>query len=169
MLARLAEANAEYKNDGNLDKLIAVYESVFIDADPYLKSSQEIDLADLYIKAGQNDKAWGYLNFLIQRNETPLHRIYSQQVRILKKEGRYVDAVRTYMFCYLDKAQISNSFNPTAFQKDIQSSINKLKWDQQMVDDLTAIMNEQISAHNFNIRALIAKYDHAVKEAETRK
>lgn len=56
-----------YKKDKDLDKIIKVYEKIFIEADPPCESSKDVDLAKYYIRTGQNDKAWGYLNLLLTR------------------------------------------------------------------------------------------------------
>lgn len=81
-----------YKKDKDLDKIIKVYEKIFIEADPPCESSKDVDLAKYYIRAGQNDKAWSYLNLLLTRPRTNERNIRQQQIRILKKEGREVPA-----------------------------------------------------------------------------
>lgn len=81
-----------YKKDKDLDKIIKVYEKIFIEADPPCESSKDVDLAKYYIRAGQNDKAWSYLNLLLTRPRSNEKKIREQQIRILKKEGREVPA-----------------------------------------------------------------------------
>lgn len=161
MLQRLADAQWEYKQDKDINKLISVYEMVFINSKPYLQSSQEIDLADLYVKAGMNNKAWGYLNMLLMRNETPANKIYFEQARILKKENKYDQAAYTYMLCHLAKSQRDGVFHPEPFIKDVQVCANKLKWDDQIVQKLTNILSQRVKLGDYDTRSLTQEFKNA--------
>ena len=163
MLDRLSAAKQQYKVDNNLTRLISVYEELFVNSKPYLKSSQELDLANLYIKAGKNDKAWGYLNLLLSRGESPKHKIYSEQARILKKENKYEEAVRTYMLCHLYKAE-SGAYNQEAFLKDINVCVKKLKWSDAKVKRMTDILARNIQNRYFDAYTLSKEFKVACQE-----
>lgn len=101
LLDRLAKAEKKYEKDKNLDALIKEYEYLFIICQPSCCSSHIIKLPDLYMKAGQSDKAWGFLNRLLQTKEAELHKIRFEQAKILTKEKKYADAILMHLLGYL--------------------------------------------------------------------
>lgn len=163
MLQRLEDAKWEYKQDKDIDKLISVYELLFIKSKPYLKSSQELDLADLYIKADMHNKAWEYLNLLLMRNETPANKIYYEQARILKKENKYEQAAYTYMLCHLFKSQRDGIFHPEPFEKDIRVCANKLNWSDNIVNELTNIVRQQVKNRDYNANTLLQQFKYVTQ------
>ena len=89
LLSRKEKAWSNYKKDNDIQRLISEYEYLeehgkeFVDYPKYA-----LELADLYIKAGWNDKAWGLLNRLITVPDFPVHKVRNVQAKILKKEGK---------------------------------------------------------------------------------
>ena len=90
-LDRLAAAETEYKQNGDINKIIAVYEDVFIKQKSTLNSQKRwFDLVDLYIKNGQNDKAWAWLNQLAILHPDYISKIEEKRYKILKKENKHL-------------------------------------------------------------------------------
>lgn len=143
LLSRVNAAREKYKIDKDLNSAIKEYEFAFVHSDPPCKSSQAIDLADLYIKAEEYDKAWGYLNQLMLRGEphSPVIKFYF--AKILKKQGKYDQAIEMYAIGYFYKSIPDQPFQADKFHKDISSSVKKLGWSQDKVDDITNIIMSQ--------------------------
>ena len=161
LLSKVNAANEQYSVDGDLNKLIKTCEFAFIESDPPCHTSQNLKLADYYMKAGLNDRAWGYLNRLSCNNEAPMSKIRSKQAGILKKEKRYTEAVRFYMAAHLYKSE-GLQYQPDLFKKDIQSCANKLKWNQDKIDYLSYLI-EYLTKHKcYDEGVLIDQYKKAL-------
>ena len=157
LLGLVNDANAKYANDGDIESLIKVYEHAFIESNPPCKSSQNLKLADLYIKAGQNNKAWTYLNSLIASQEAPIEKVRHEQARILKKEKRYVLALEMIMYEHLHKYEWNNTFYREPFIKDAGVCIRALKWDD-ISAELADIIEKQVKKHNYDDSILRKSY-----------
>ena len=140
LLSRVNAAREKYKTDKDIQSAIREYEFAFVESDPPCKTSQDIDLADLYIKAEEYDKAWGYLNQLMLRRNYPDPDIRFHQAKILRNEGKYAYAVEMFALGYYYKSIPNNDFQVERFQKDISSSVKKLGWDQKMIDEIVRIV-----------------------------
>lgn len=132
LIAIVCTAREKYKSDGDIESAIASYEKAMIEADPPLRNAQShaIFLAELYIKNGQNDKAWGYLNMLHSKDLCPLSKIRKEQAKILKKEKKHIQAIEYILLEYWNHAQECefNYYNHNGCIKDIGPSIRALGW-----------------------------------------
>ncbi len=156
LLKIVLNAQAQYKEDGDIDKAICEYEKAMRQAKPPLRSSSHTHyLINLYIKAGYHDKAWGYLNSLILTNGIQLCHIRSYQAQILKKENKHIDAILMLMFYYLDLSDKNSAFNREAFIKAITPSIKKLKWTQNDADTLADLLEKRIRSKEINKESLV--------------
>ncbi len=141
LISMANSAVAEYNQDGNTEKLISVYEHVFIECNPPLASSQNMKLVKLYVQTGQNDKALSFLNRLENTHQAPLEKIRLEQARILKKENKYSEAMEKYALGYLAKSKWNCTFQSDVFIKDAKTTAKKLCWSEE---DLKAV-NERPS------------------------
>lgn len=158
------KARDQYKIDGDCDKAISEYEKVMIEATPPLKSNAHaMFLLDLYLKAGYNNKAWGYTNKLIQTHGLDIDKIRKYQAKILKKEEKHAEAIKMLMLHHLAKSKWNNTFNREAFIKDIMPSIKKLKWAPEDADTLADMVFAQVKAKDYKESALTSKYSEYVK------
>lgn len=165
LLASVWEAREQYKTDSDIDKLISVYEYALITSKPPLKSdTHTMYLADLYIKSGQNDKAWGYLNSILFSHSELTGKIRYAQCKVLKKEKKYVDAMQMLMLSYLFNSKWNNTFRDTAFVKDATPIANKLKWDSEKIDILAQIISNQVKRKNYDEGALIKSFQKALSQ-----
>lgn len=159
LLKILLEAREQYSADGDCEKAIAAYEKVMLHpAVPINSNSHTSFLVDLYIKAGQNDRAWGFLNSLIGTGRLPLEKIRGYQAKILSKENKHKDALEMLILEYLAKAERSRTFNNEAFLKAIKPSIKKLKLDDAFANELSNLIQHHVKARNFDERSLITQY-----------
>lgn len=158
LLDRVNKAREKYKEDGDLDAVIKDLEYAFIEADPPCNSSQNMVLADYYIKANKRDKAWGYLNMLQAKQLAPLEKVRFAQARILKAEKKYSYAIEMYACGYLAKSKWNNTFQKDMFLKDIQSSANKLNWDDDRRDQVASIIEKAIKKRNYDEGVIIKQY-----------
>lgn len=136
LLKIVNDAREQYSIDGDCEKAIVAYEKVMLHPTVPLKSNTHTSfLVELYMKAGQNDKAWGFLNSLIGTDRLPIEKIRSYQAKILKKENRHKEAIEMIMLEYLAKAECNRTFNREAFIKAIKPSTNKSELDDSFAQD----------------------------------
>lgn len=164
LLSRINNANEKYSVNSNIEALIQEYEYCFIKSNPPCISSQNLYLVDLYLKAGLNDKAWGYLNKLYSADEAPKEKIRFLQAKILKKEKRYSDAIEFYMMGYLLKSEWNNTFQKQMFLKDIKSPANKLKWDDDKKEYLAYIIERQVKKHIYDEVKIRNAFEKALED-----
>ena len=135
-LDKLTAAEEKYKEDGDIDKIIAVYEDIFIKQKSTLVTQKRwFNLVDLYIKNGQNDKAWAWLNQM-----TILHPEYNSKVeekryKILKKENKHLEDAMIHLMASIGYSEGNagplayyNAYGRNKFLKEAPSLIKKLKW-----------------------------------------
>lgn len=138
MLKRVNKANERYKKDGNLDAIIKTYEAAFFKTETPCVSSQNFKLVDFYLKAGRDDDAWGYLNFLYSTGAANKSRIRLAQAKMLKKEKKYKDAIEMYALGYFLRSK-DIPFSRKTFLRDISSPANRLglsEEDKERIADL---------------------------------
>ncbi len=158
LLSRVNKAQAKYKQDGDLEAVIKELEYAFIESNPPCSTSQNLDLADYYIKAGQYDKAWGYLNHLYRYQQAPINKIRFAQAKVLKKEKKWSYAIEMYMLGYLAKSEWNNTFQKEMFVKDIKSCVNKLNWDEDKVEYLCYLIEIQVKQRDYSESRLTESY-----------
>lgn len=159
LLEIVLKAHKQYSIDGDCEKAIVAYEEVMLHPTVPLNSNTHTSfLVDLYIKAGQNDKAWGFLNSLIGTDRLPIEKIRNYQAKILKKENRHKDAIEMIMLEHLAKAKWNGVFNKEAFLKAIKPSANKLKLDDSFAIELSNLIQHHVDIGNFDESSLITQY-----------
>ena len=146
LLEKLNYYVALYKSQNNIEALISAYEDAFVVADPPCKSSQVFDLVSLYINQGMNDKAWGLLNSLVIQYPDKLSRIRKEQFRILKKEEKYVEALRFLSLSHFDNYGNKNSPNKQAFFKEASPILKKLSVDSFLAEELWVIIEKGLKS-----------------------
>ena len=113
------------KETGDDSNLIKVYEDILLkEGICFVGNSHIIKLAELYYKNNQMDKAWGYLNKLGDgsKHADMMDKIRDVQVKILKKEEKYTDALIFQMAALF--YQNSNGIKPT--DKKVESKLRGL-------------------------------------------
>lgn len=155
LLQNVLKAKEAYKADGDIQKAIESFEGAIVKANPPLLNAQSHTtfLIDLYKKSGQNDKAWGLLNDCIMdsakydgRTRLPMQKVRMEMAKILKGEKRYSDAVEMYLLAFYHDALSANAdsaeYFEERFRKNIKPCVSKLKWDDETVSNLIAIVRE---------------------------
>ena len=166
-IAVLVKADKEYQSDNDLEKRIRTYESVLLNKTRWNSFNKCMILDDMYLSAGMNDRAWGYLNqmsiwFATYPNPSAyLSKIELARFKILKKEKRYPDALRTllcYHCCYTDSGL---GYRRERFISDAKVIAKKLSISD---DRLTELANEAAVAVEKNqnsardMTTLVKKY-----------
>lgn len=157
LLFRVNAAREKYKNDKDITSAIKEYEFAFVESNPPCESSQDIDLAKLYITAEEYDKAWGYLNQLILRRKYPDSEIKFLQAKVLKREEKYAYAIEMIALGYYYKTLNGNEFQKDKFQKDILSSVKKLGWNQENIEGIIELCVSQKNKSGLSEEILVKK------------
>ncbi len=165
----LLKAEKAFETDNDVNKLIAVYEDVFIKQKSTLNSqSRWFKLVDLYLKVGQNNKAWGWLNELAITHPEHTNKIEEKRYKILKKEGKHLMDAMFHLMSSIGHSQGNagyvayyQEFGRNKFLKEAPSLIKKLKWDDTDLATLEAMLASTISINKFDydkLRKLFKEY-----------
>ena len=141
-LAKLTAAEIKYKEDGDINKIIAVYEDIFIKQKSTLVTQKRwFGLADLYVKNGQNDKAWAWLNQMAVLHPDYTSKIEEKRYKILKKENKHLEDAMIHLMASVGYSEGNagplayyNAYGKNKFLKEAPSLIKKLKWDEEILD-----------------------------------
>ena len=148
--ARLQSARAALSESDDLNAAIAEYEAAIEDFGDQNMDSHRIRLAGCYIKAGQFDKAWGYLNGLIAKYPHLSPKARKEQIRILKKEKRWSEAMRYVLLYYMDRCIYGvPGFNKEAFLKDLRPIANKLGLEEDEREYFAFLLDRQIQSGRY--------------------
>lgn len=128
------KADDQYDQDGDINKRIAVYEKYLRVKPQWNSFNFDMALAKMYVKAGRNNDAWGYLNQMYIWSIDPtavggdVSKIRFEQFKILKSEKKYADAMVMLVSSYLVNAyEIKDIyFNKDKFIKDAKTTAKKL-------------------------------------------
>lgn len=158
----LLKAEKDFEDDNDIAKLIVVYEDIFIKQKSTLNSqSRWFKLVDLYLKLGQNDKAWGWLNQLAITHPEYTYKIDEKRYKILKKEGKHLMDAMFYLMSSIGHSQGNagyaayyQEFGRKKFLKEAPSLIKKLKWDDTDLAALEAMLASTISKNNVDFHKL---------------
>lgn len=158
------KARDNYKKDKDASKAIVSYEKVLVKSNPPLHSHTHTQfLADLYIKAEEYDKAWGYLNSLIGTGRLPQEKIRKTQAEILKKEKKYLASIEYSAMEYLSRNTWDNQLEKDAFLKAVRVNANKLGWSEEQRESVYDLILKQKSSGNLSEKALVDSYRLLVK------
>lgn len=172
-LSRLLKAEEAYDKDNDIQQLISVYEDVFITQKSTLNSqSRWFSLVDLYLKAGQKDKAWAWLNQLSVQHPDYMSKIEDKRYRILNKEGRFLDAMLSLMasigYAEGNAGPLAyyQAYGKDKFLKSAPALIKKLKWPTTDLDSLEAMLSSSIGKTQFKYSTLRDKYKKFVESKD---
>ena len=157
-LDKLTAAEEKYAEDGDINKIISVYEDVFIkEKSTLITQSRWFKLADLYVKNGQNDKAWAWLNQLAGLHPDYMAKIEEKRYKILKKENKHLEDAMIHLMASVGYSEGNagplayyNAYGRNKFLKEAPSLIKKLKWDESDIDKLEKILSCSISQKKFD-------------------
>lgn len=119
-LDELNKAREQYKQTKNPLPAIDAYERCLPNVGNAV--THHLFLVELYVKNGQNDKAWGYLNKMLLDFPNAESRIRESQYKLLKHEKRWLDALGMLLYFHIAKP----TFNPDAFIKNAMPLAEKL-------------------------------------------
>ena len=146
---RIGEIHAKYAGGSNNAEYMQELENI-IQTDPESESSVWDALLKLYIDDKQYNKAWAYSNKLILNSNVPTEKVRHEQVRILKKEKKYIPATDMIMAEHLLKYSNRINFNRNAFIKDAGVCTRVLKWDESMLEDMANILETQLKKKDYD-------------------
>lgn len=160
------------KETGDITNLIKVYEDIILNEGLCFRgNSYLIALAELYYKAGEFDKAWAYLSKLGRGSEHAeiMHLIRDVQVKILKKEEMYIDALIFQMAALF--YQNINGTKPTdkKIESKLHGLVKKCNLEDQYDYILYLIFNAKYEVdlrHNFKemLKVTTATANYEIKE-----
>jgi hypothetical protein len=139
----------KYSDGHDDDAYISELESI-ISTDHESEAHVWDRLLNLYINKKQYNKAWSFTNKLILNDKVPKEKIRHEQVRILKKEKKYLPATDILMAEYLLKSEWNNTFKKDAFIKDAGICTRALKWDNSMLDEMADLVATQVKKKNYD-------------------
>ncbi len=179
-ISRLIQADAEYKEDGDLDKRIAVYERIldFKKEQHWNSFNFCIKFVQMYVKADRDDDAWRLLNQMQIKFATFYPQTYYdskiryEQFKILKKEKKFVDALHMLALSYaLTSFQDDDGhripFNEEKFLKEAKTTAQGAGISPEDLAQLANLLKKNVKHRNITeqkiseiYRAFMAKAQH---------
>lgn len=161
----MGKANAVFEKDGDLEKCIKVYEKYLLEKPQWNSFNFNLTLAKMYVKAGQNDKAWGYLNqlYLWAIDPTAIggdtSKIRMEQFKILKAEKKYKDAMLMLVSSYVLNAYSIRGiyFNKPKFIKDAKTTAKAIGFSEDQLVLFADELEKNIKAKRIQ-EANVKKY-----------
>ena len=147
-IIEMHKADATFEKDGDIEKRIRVYEKYLLEKPQWNSFNFNLSLAKMYVKAGHNDKAWGYLNQMYLWAIDPnaiggnASKVRFEQFKILKAEKKYKDAMLMLVSSYVLNAYSAWDmyFNKSKFTKDAKTTAKAIGFSEDQlvlfVDDL---------------------------------
>lgn len=124
LMQRALDAGMAVDSAKDVAKAIDKYEAALRAAEGHGNyATHWLCLAKDCIKYDQMDRAWALLNELLTKYPDESARIRNEQVRILKKEKRWDEALRMLGMCHAVKY---GDFNRDAFLRELKPIANKL-------------------------------------------
>ena len=158
-LDRILKETQLSKETGDVDNLIKVYEEILLkEGICFAGYFHKLNLAELYYKNGQMDKAWGYSNKLGGKEPDLMNRIRDFQVKILKKEKKYTDALLFQLGALF--YEIDKNYRPSEekIEKKLCGLIKKCKMESKYnsIKSLIFSSTNEIDLRN-NFKELISR------------
>lgn len=162
--AKLTAAEEKYEENGDINNIISVYEEVFIkEKSTLVTQSRWFKLADLYVKNGQNDKAWAWLNQLAILHPDYTAKIEEKRYKILKKENKHLEDAMIHLMASIGYSEGNagplayyNAYGRNKFLKEVPSLIKKLKWEESDIEKLEKILSDSISQKKFDYKKMVS-------------
>ncbi|MBR1798104.1 MAG: hypothetical protein IJ757_08900 [Clostridiales bacterium] len=156
VIAACQKADAEYNKDHDLDKRLAVYEKYFLKKPEWNGFNFCLSLATMYVKSGQNDKAWGYLNQLFIWTIEPgpingyAYKVRYEQFKILKSEKRFKDAMVMLVSSNIlnSEAMVKPYFNKDKFLKDAKTTAKGIGFSEDSLEEFANRLEKGIISKN---------------------
>lgn len=146
LLESVLAADEQYKNDKDLDARIAAYEHAFIEAEPMCESTKAFELAKMYIKKEEYQKAWSYLGKLstVYVDE---HRDKVSELRckVLIKEKKFDDALRQHCLMYFQRYSWRHVFEQHMFEKGTATIYKGLQLTEEQIDSINEFMRKSMT------------------------
>ena len=164
-IADMHRADAAYEKDGDIEKRIKTYEKYLLEKPQWNSFNFNLSLAKMYVKAGHNDKAWGYLNQMYLWAIDPgaiggdASKIRFEQFKILKAEKKYKDALLMLVSSYVLNAYAVRDmyFNKPKFIKDVKTTAKAIGFTEDQVASFADDLERNIKSKKIK-EANVKKY-----------
>ena len=170
----LLKADEQFKSDGDINKRIAIYESILTKKPKWNSFNYCMKLVNMYLDEGNNNKAWGQLNKMLgwfasfPNPNAYFDKIYMCQFKILKKEKKHKDALRMLIWSqagYVD-GQYSQRmpFNDERMLKDGKTTAKAMGLSEESFVDLISRVSKAVKQKRDSYDELDALYQNFLSE-----
>ena len=159
-------------NDGNYEYAIEVYRKIIFDEKlGFIGDAHLMRLIDFCYKSEKYNDAWKYLQEYKTMYPHLIYKIINYEVKILKKENRYVEAIRFLprLFIYDINGFFADEFNnKTKFEKDAKVILKKTtsKEIEANIQYLEYLISNFINDREYNISVLDKSITNFIKETK---
>lgn len=150
-LKKLQKADADYKNDKDLDKVIQTYQSVLNGCDWNAFNYQK-KLASYFVKAERYNDAW---QTLLQAQKDAVKRghgkactgqIRLEQFKVLKAEKKYKEALDILCRAYVVNNASYGDWNRDSFLKTAKTCAKGTGLSEQQLNEIADIVDKAIKS-----------------------
>ena len=150
-LKKLQSADADYKNDKDLEKVIQTYQSV-LNGCTWNAFNYQKKLASYYVKAERYNDAWKTLQQAqkdsVQRGhgKATVGQIRLEQFKVLKAEKKYKEALDILCRAYVINNAPYGEWNRDSFIKTAKTCAKGLGLTDQQLFDLADVVEKSIKS-----------------------
>ena len=162
----LQRAEADYKIDKDLEKVIRTYQSV-LDGVTWNAFNYQKKLAAYYTKAAKYDDAWRVLSQAqhdaVKRGHGPActGQIRMEQFKVLKAQKKYKQALETLCRAYVVNNAPYGTWNRESFIKNAKTCAKEMGLSEQQLDGIADLVGNAISKQDkseTNIRQAFSNF-----------
>lgn len=123
-IAAIQAAEAKYKEDGDLEALVAFWNRLWSGKGLLFNgSAMHFRAVDLNLEVGNRDQAWSLLTKILFRHPEYDVRVYKYRYKMMKDEKRYMGSLEHLV----DRYAVDVGFDREHFIKEAKSTIRKVE------------------------------------------
>ncbi len=148
-------AEAQYKQDNDLNALLAFWDDIWANGGTKFEGSHWCFRAvDLNLKAGNNDKAWSLLGIIYVKRPNYREKVHKYRYKILKQEKRYMGSLEHLVEWYA----MTGAYDKDKFLEEARRTVKKV--DVKASEDTEKIVEKlaDIAERGGDIHEALKKY-----------
>lgn len=131
-IAAIQAAEAKYKEDGNLEALVAFWNRIWNGRGLLFNGgAMHFRAVDLNLEAGNRDQAWSILSKILLRHPELDAQVYKYRYKMMKEEKSYMGSLEHLV----DRYAVDVGFDREHFIKEAKSTIKKVDADAKVGAD----------------------------------
>jgi len=157
--------------EGKTAEAISIAEKIMYEEGLLVKGvSWPLILANLYLTNNMTDNCWKYLDFITSKHPDMQEKISEIRVKILKKEGKHLDAlywkIQAILFKYSKVEFKPHRFAFLSTEEKVEKDLKPLIKKAAVVEkesEILSLVNKHLEDGSFDAKMLLAEFKTIIK------